>query len=247
MRKLRFNLAQPTLGRPQYVPMATTGMPHTRARLTATTALIILLEVCLSAQVRGSMASMVAGTMVDGAATTVAVGTETMTDSVVAGNSVAKADGRVVVGSVGTGAPAVAENSIAVAASRAAGSVEVTGFMVAASPTEAAIVEVSAAMADSMVVEDPTEGAAGSCYSILLSHLNGWQLMLPAVFLFPFAHNQGFSRDSMPDTVQEDSTLSFCAHPITTPKEHLMMSPGNAILLNGVMQTANREIGVPGF
>jgi hypothetical protein len=23
--------------------------------------------------------------------------------------------------------------------------------------------------------------------------------------------------------------------------------PGNAILLNGVMQTANREIGVPGF
>ena len=25
------------------------------------------------------------------------------------------------------------------------------------------------------------------------------------------------------------------------------MSPGNAILLNGVMQFANREIGVPGF
>ena len=30
-------------------------------------------------------------------------------------------------------------------------------------------------------------------------------------------------------------------------KNHLEMAPGNAILLNGVGQTANREIGVPGL
>jgi hypothetical protein len=38
--------------------------------------------------------------------------------------------------------------------------------------------------AGSTAVAHPTEGAAGSCYSILLSHLNGWQPMLPAVFFF---------------------------------------------------------------
>jgi hypothetical protein len=66
-------------------------------------------------------------------------------------------------------------------------------------------------------------------------------------FSLPFAHNQDFSRDSMKDAKHEDRPLSFCAHPITMAKEHLLMSPGNANFPNGVMQTANREIGVPGF
>jgi hypothetical protein len=32
-----------------------------------------------------------------------------------------------------------------------------------------------------------------------------------------------------------------------TAKDHLVMLAGNAILLNGATQSANREIGVPGF
>jgi hypothetical protein len=45
----------------------------------------------------------------------------------------------------------------------------------------------STAVAGFAVAAHPTEGAAGSCYSILLSHLNGWQPMLPAVFFFFWA------------------------------------------------------------
>lgn len=47
MRKLQFNLAQPTLGRLQYARMVTMTIHLTRAHLMATTAQIILRAACL--------------------------------------------------------------------------------------------------------------------------------------------------------------------------------------------------------
>jgi hypothetical protein len=91
-----------------------------------------------------------------------AVGMETMTDSV------AKAAGMAVVGSTGTQA-----------------SMEVTDFMavVASAAATASTVAVGSTAAAFMAVADSTVGeATGSCYSILLSHSNGWQTNLPAVF-----------------------------------------------------------------
>jgi hypothetical protein len=142
----------------------------------ATTALIILTAVCLLVQGPGSVASMVAATMADGVATTVAAGAETTMDSViatnsaVAANSMAMADGMVIVDSTGTRAPTT------------------TSFMV--------VVDFVAVTGSMVVTEDPTEEAIGSRNSILLSHLNGWQPMLPAVFLLPLP----LFRSSLPGT-----------------------------------------------
>src|SRR6202035_1048830 len=82
-------LARPTTGRLRHVPMATMAMRLTHARLTGTTALIILQGACLSARGPGS-AAMVAATMAEGVVTTVAV------------DIVAKVDGMAVLDSVGT-------------------------------------------------------------------------------------------------------------------------------------------------
>jgi hypothetical protein len=71
---------------------------------------------------------MVADTMADGAATTVAV------------DFVARADGKAPMDSAGMGASPAAEDSRAVEDPRAAGSEAVTGFVVAAGSTEAAMV-----------------------------------------------------------------------------------------------------------
>src|SRR5260370_37118659 len=79
-------------GRLQSATMVTMGTRRTPARLTATTALIILPEACLLVLAHGSAASTVAATMADGTATTVAVGTETMTDSGIATNFVIATD-----------------------------------------------------------------------------------------------------------------------------------------------------------
>lgn len=100
--ELELDLGPPTLHQLQFAPMATTGTRRTHARLTATTALIILSEEYLLAQVRGFMASTDAAIMEDGVATTVADGTETMTDSAIGGNSAANADGMAIEGSTGT-------------------------------------------------------------------------------------------------------------------------------------------------
>jgi hypothetical protein len=173
MRKLGLELesesgrgteAQSTSGRRRLVCMATMGIRRMLARLTDITAQIILQAACLLAQVRGSVATTVAG------------GTETVTDSVIAGNSVAKVIGVVIVDSAGTKDSTAAENPVAA-------STEVTSFTVAVGSTAEAVAEVHAAGADSMVGASPTEGVADSRYSNLLSHLNGWQPMLPAVFL----------------------------------------------------------------
>jgi hypothetical protein len=96
------------------------------------------------------MASTGAATMADGAATTVAVGTEAMT------GSGAKVAGMVVVDSGGTMAFTVVENSIVVADSKAADSVGETRFIVVAGSTVEAMVEASTAVAD------PTEAATGN-------------------------------------------------------------------------------------
>jgi hypothetical protein len=72
----------------------------------------------------------------------------------------------------------------------AAGFAAVTGSMVVAVSTVAAMAGVST------VVEDHTEEAAGNRNSIFLSHLNGWQPMLPAVFLLP----SSLFRISLPGT-----------------------------------------------
>jgi hypothetical protein len=111
--------------------------------------------------------------MEEGAATTAAV------------DIVAKADGMAAVDSAGTRASTAAEDSMAVAASR-----EVTHFMVVAvastaavgaGSTEAVTAEVSTVEADPMEEVDPTVEATDSCYSVVLSHLNGWRPRLPAV------------------------------------------------------------------
>jgi hypothetical protein len=85
-----------------------------------------------------------------------AVGMETMADSM------AKAAGMAVVGSAGTQA-----------------SMEVTGFMAVVASAAATA---STVAAGSTAEVGHTGEATGSCYSILLSHSNGWQPNLPAVF-----------------------------------------------------------------
>jgi len=171
-------------------------MRHMRAHLTDITGRIILRAGYLLAQDRGSMASTAEGTA-DGAVTTVAAtDVATMKEgaaTTAAVDIVAKADGMAAVYSAGTRASTAAEDSMAVAASR-----EVTHFMVVAvastvavgaGSTEAVTAEVSTAVVVSMVAVgpmeevDPTAGATDSCYTVLLSHLNGWQPRLPAVLL----------------------------------------------------------------
>jgi len=51
----------------------------------------------------------------------------------------------------------------------------------------------------------------------------------------------------MTDTERKDTMLSVSTHPIRTREKSAEMLPGNANLPIGVMKTANREIGVPGF
>src|SRR5258708_22913809 len=74
---------RPTLHRLRSAPTATTDMRHTLARLTATTALTILMAEGLLALGHGSMASMVEATMADGAAPIVAGWAVTTTDSAI--------------------------------------------------------------------------------------------------------------------------------------------------------------------
>jgi hypothetical protein len=91
MRKWRFNLVRPTMGRHQYARMATMGIRHTPARRTATTALIILLGACSLARVRGSTVSTgvadsmaVAGFMAEGQRSMVVVDSGLIMDSAAA-------------------------------------------------------------------------------------------------------------------------------------------------------------------
>ena len=112
--------------------------------------------------------------MEDEAVTTVAV------------DLVAEAGGMAVVDSAGTRASTAAEDSMV------APSAAVTGFEAAAmSEASTAVGEVgsmaavvSTVAAASTVAAGPTGEATGNCYCMLNSHVNGWQRMLPAVFLF---------------------------------------------------------------
>jgi hypothetical protein len=193
MRKSQFNLAQPTLGRLQYAPMATMSIRHTHAHHMAITGRITLTAACLLAQGLGSMDSTVAATMADGAATVVEVSMEDEAGTTVAVDSVVEADGRGVMDSAGTRASTAAEDSMVAAP------VAATGFMVAAG-SAAVMPEVSTAVGEAgpmvavaagsteeVVVAGPTGEATGNRYRILQHHFNGWQRMLPAVFYFPFS------------------------------------------------------------
>jgi hypothetical protein len=115
----------------------------------------------VSTAVAASM--VVAGFTVAGRPSTGVVGTDMMTDSAVAANSMVEADGMV--------------KDSAVALRFAAGVDSIVSHL----RMEGASSTVGAA---SMVAAGPTEEAAGSCSSILLSHSNGWQPKLPAVSYF---------------------------------------------------------------
>jgi hypothetical protein len=93
-------------------------------------------------------------------------GTATVTDSV------AKVAGAAIANSVAAKDSTAAEASMVVMAF-----VEITLFTVAAGSIEGAA---------STREAGPTGEATGSCYCILVSHLSGWQPMLPAVFFFPW-------------------------------------------------------------
>jgi len=49
----------------------------------------------------------------------------------------------------------------------------------------------------------------------------------------------------MTDSKRKDKTLSLGIVQSEWAKNHLVLLPGNAIFLNSVTKTANREIGVP--
>jgi hypothetical protein len=191
MRKLPFNMGQSMWGPLRSARMATTAMRRTIARLTVTMGQIILLEASLLERGRGSMAFMAdAAIMAVALVSMVAVGTDKMEVSAAVANSVARAVGMARADSAGMKATVVPEDSTAVAASRVAGAVAATDFTVVANSAEAVMEEVSTEVGSPTQAEIPTavvvptEGAAGSRYSIFISYLylNGWQRMLPAVF-----------------------------------------------------------------
>jgi hypothetical protein len=117
-----------------------------------------------------------------------------MTDSAVEADFAAREDGIAVVNSAGTRASTAAEDSMEVRASAAVtGSTAVAGSMAEeASTAEVAagfMAEVAAPTAEvaaPTVAAGPMGEATGNCYNMLHSHVNGWQRMLPAVFLFLF-------------------------------------------------------------
>jgi hypothetical protein len=121
--------------------------------------LIILPGEFLLARVRGSMASTVA-----------AAGTMAVAGTVIMTGSVAKAGGTAEVNSTGTKASTAAEVFTAVQASREATSAAVARLAVAVGSMAAE-------------VAGSTVEATGNYFCFFLSHLNGWQLKLPAVFL----------------------------------------------------------------
>ena len=171
-------LVRRTTGLLRSAPTATTDMRHTLARLTATTALTILMAECLLARGHGCMASMVETTTADGAATMVAGGAETVTDSAIAieVETVAKVDGVAATDSaIAIETVAKADGTVAMDSAGTRASTVAKGPMIVVDSTAAATVEVSTAAVG-------TEEATDSCYRILVAHLNGWQSTLPAVF-----------------------------------------------------------------
>jgi hypothetical protein len=149
----------------------------------ATTARIILTAACLLAQGLGSMASTGTATMADGAATVVEDSMEDEADTTVVVDLVAEAGGMAVVDSAGTRASTAAEDSM-VAASAAV--MDFGAAAMAEASTAAAEVGSMAVaeVASTAVAAGPTGEATGNSNCRLHSHVNGWQRMLPAVFLF---------------------------------------------------------------
>jgi hypothetical protein len=108
----------------------------------------------------------------------VAVGAETTTDSaiVIEAETVAMADGVATTDSTITiEIVAKADGTVAMDSAGTRDSTVVKGPTIVADSTVAATVEVPTAAVG-------TEEATDSCYRILVSHLNGWQSTLPAVF-----------------------------------------------------------------
>jgi hypothetical protein len=193
------------MGRHQYARMATTGMRHTPARLTATTALIILLGACSLARVRGS---------------TVSTG---VADSMAVEGFMAEGQRSMVVVDSGLIMDSAAARLCAEAVDSAASPQHAVGA--------GSVVEVA-----STAVVHPTAEAAGNCYKIFLSHLHGWQPMLPAVFFSPRPQSVILTRfddghDANGQCAVSEAIQSGWArnHPVILPRN------------------ANRETGVPGF
>jgi hypothetical protein len=110
-----------------------------------------------------------------------------MTDSAVEADFAAREDGIAVVNSAGTRASTAAEDSMEVRASAAVtGSTAVAGSMAEEASTAEVAAGFMAEVAAPTVAAGPMGEATGNCYNMLHSHVNGWQRMLPAVFLFLF-------------------------------------------------------------
>jgi hypothetical protein len=183
-------------------------------------------------------------------ASTVVVGTEIAMDSAVVVGFVANANGMAATDSVGTEASAI------VAASKAECSVAVTGFMVAedskvAAPHVASTAAVEAAFTVAAVEVSTVAVAADSMAAVEADPMAAVEAdptaaveadPTAAVEVDPTAAVVIDSRGRIQyfhlNGWQPRLPAVFFPH---------LPSPGNAILLNGDFQTANREIGVPRY